>query len=122
RSNNSATALFKLGGTGITATTCTANTVLAAGASCILNVAFAPQQAGPVSGAVVLNDVNHTPIATAFLTGVGDAPVPAFSPGTQSTFLPSLGMPTGVTLDAGGNLYTADSMGGTVTKTTSAGG
>jgi sugar lactone lactonase YvrE len=120
-SNNATTAQFAVSTlTGLT-TTCTANKAISAGGTCVLYVAFVPTQAGPVSGAVTLMSSTGTVLATVPLTGVGDAPVPAFAPGTQSTLLSSLGQPEGVTVDAGGNLYVADAVNKTVTKTTSAG-
>jgi len=120
-SNNAATAQFATSTLSGLTTTCTASKAISAGGTCTLYVAFVPTQAGIVTGAINLVSNTGTVLATTYLTGVGDGPVAAFVPGTQSTVLSSLGQPEGVTVDAGGNLYLADAVNKTVTKTTSGG-
>jgi sugar lactone lactonase YvrE len=122
-SNNSATPLFATSTLSGAPTTplCTASKAYAAGATCILNVAFLPTQVGVATGSVSLISSTGAVLATTPLMGVGVGPAAGFSPGTQSTLLSSLGQPEGVAIDAGGNTYLADAMTAKVTKTASGG-
>ena len=63
-----------------TGTTCTATTVLATSASCIVNVRFAPTARGAV-GATIAVTSNGRPLNVA-VTGTGTAPIAGVSPGS----------------------------------------
>jgi sugar lactone lactonase YvrE len=127
-SNNATTAQFAVSTMSGMTTTCTASLSLAAGANCTLYLAFVPTQAGLITGTLNMMSSTGTVLATLPLMGVGDGPVAALAPGTQSTYLSTsgspataLGQPMGTSVDAGGNLYLADSTKKIVTKTTSGG-
>ena len=96
---------FSLGSGG----TCTGT--IAAGNSCTVNVSFAPLAPGLRTGAVELFDSSANLLATAPIYGIGQGPVIAFGPGTQTTLNTgsySLNQPKGVTLDAAGDVFIAD--------------
>jgi sugar lactone lactonase YvrE len=95
-----------------------------AGSSCTVNVTFSPIVAGNRYGAVVLEDGAGNVIATSYLQGIGVGPQVNFLPGTESAVSTSiLSQPFGVAMDAGGNLYIADTYNSRVLKETlSAGG
>jgi hypothetical protein len=68
-----------------------ASHVYNAGDTCTVNVRFAPQYAGSISGAVTLNGA-QSPFATAWLEGIGIAPQAVFSPAAtwdSGNFYPS---------------------------------
>jgi sugar lactone lactonase YvrE len=90
--------------------TCAVNTAYSAGQSCTMNVIFTPRFAGTRFGALVLNGNNGNVIATGYLQGTGVGPQVNFLPGAQSV-LPVTGLstPTGVAVDASGNVYIVDS-------------
>jgi streptogramin lyase len=128
--------------------TCTTNGTTHAynaGDTCTVDVTFTPKYPGARSGAVVLQDASGNAIATAYVYGVGSAPLAAFGPGTISTVagtydaqLTQSGMggysgdggpatsaqlfyPLGVAFDGAGNLYIADQENLVVRKVTPAG-
>jgi sugar lactone lactonase YvrE len=75
---------------------------------CGVNVKFAPLASGTRMGAVVLSDANGNPLATAFISGVGNGPQMAVVPGTMTSLGAQLSSPAGLTVDGGGNVYIAD--------------
>lgn len=79
------------------------------GDSCTVDVTFSPKFAGTRSGAVDLFNSANSVIATAYVYGIGVAPQLAFSPFTQTALGGGFASPYGVTVDAGGNIYVADS-------------
>jgi streptogramin lyase len=96
----------------------------AAGATCTVDVSFAPQVPGTRTGAVLLQDGSGNTLATAYVYGVGSGPEIGFLPGTQSTLTTNangLGNPQGVALDGSGNLYIADSLNQAIWQTTPGG-
>jgi hypothetical protein len=83
------------------------------GDTCSVNVSFLPKHPGPRYGAVNLLNGSGGVIATAYLYGTGTGPQIVYSSnraqievGTASYL-----MPTGVAVDASGNVYLADSPG-----------
>jgi hypothetical protein len=99
--------------------TCAANVNYTVGATCFVNVKFAPRFPGVRMGAVNLYGGAAKIFATAYVYGVGVGPQIDFFPGTEST-LPFTGpwSPCGVIADATGDLYIADSFNMRVVKET----
>jgi sugar lactone lactonase YvrE len=85
--------------------------------TCVYNVKFAPAQAGLREGAVSFT----VPVASSWLSGVGQAATASIDPGTQTTIGTGL-QPNGVGTDLLGNLYIADTLTNTVKKVAAAGG
>jgi hypothetical protein len=100
---------FKDAGTG----TCTTNGTSHSyniGDTCTVNVTFGPQYPGARYGAAVLKNSSGTPLATAYVYGIGVGPQMAFSPymisGWNQTSSGHWLM--GVAVDSRGNIYLAD--------------
>jgi sugar lactone lactonase YvrE len=89
-----------------------------AGDSCFINVVFKPQLPGSRSGAAILQDASGNPLAAAYVAGTGVAPQISFPPGVQSPVSTGLVNPSGVAVDAFGNVFFADSSTGNVYKET----
>jgi len=87
--------------------TCIAGTYAAA-ASCSVNVSFTPMGSGERVGTVVLYDDTGDPLATTFFSGTGLQPRVAFVPGTETQIGTQLSAPSGVAVDAYGNVYIGD--------------
>ena len=96
---------------------CTTDNLYTVGQSCTVNVNFDPQAPGARPGAVELLDYSGNVLGTAYLPGVGYGPEIAFSPSVQST-LPSIGynQPLQDTVDAGLNVYVADTLDSRIIK------
>jgi sugar lactone lactonase YvrE len=92
-----------------------------AGDSCFVNVVFKPQVSGSRYGAVTLQDASGTPLASAYLSGTGVAPQISFPPGSQLSISTGLTNPSGVAVDAAGNVFVADTGTGNVYKETVSG-
>ena len=92
-----------------------------AGATCEIDVTFAPVAAGVRSGAAELLDVNGNPFATGYVQGTGVAPLVNFAPGTQISE-PIASHGSAVAVDAQGNLFTVAPSSSTAFKDTPAGG
>jgi sugar lactone lactonase YvrE len=75
---------------------------------CGVNVKFTPLASGTRMGAVDLSDPNGNPLATAFISGMGNEPQIAVIPGTVTVLGTQLSGPAGVGVDGGGNVYIAD--------------
>jgi len=106
---------FQLG----SGSTCTGT--ISAGNSCTVNVTFAPIAPGLRMGAVELFDNSAIPnlLATKLVYGIGQGAAAAFSPLT--TFVESTGPyplsgPTGVAVDAAGDIFVADAGTGQVVE------
>ena len=87
--------------------------------TCSVNVTFTPQSPGLREGGVELfSSANSTtPLATALIYGIGEAPLGAFSPLT--TFVQGnlpVSVPEGVAVDAAGDIFVANTGGGNVMK------
>jgi DNA-binding beta-propeller fold protein YncE len=98
---------------------CTAGTMYSGAITCTVGVTFTPKYAGTRYGAVVLTDSAGTVVATQYIIGTGTGPQVNFLPGVQSTVsTSSLIWPFGAAVDAGGNLYIADSVNNRILKET----
>jgi DNA-binding beta-propeller fold protein YncE len=99
--------------------TCTAGTSYNAGDSCTVNATFAPTLPGDRYGAVVLSDGSGNVLATSYLQGKGVGSQVNFLPNTENTVPTSpLSNPSGVAVDASGNIYIADTDNNRVLKET----
>ncbi|MGB9232275.1 MAG: kelch repeat-containing protein, partial [Terracidiphilus sp.] len=79
------------------------------GGSCTVDVTFTPTAPGLRLGAVQLLDSGGNLLATQLISGVGQGPEVAFTPGTQTTVAGSgINYPVGVAPDGAGNLYIAN--------------
>jgi sugar lactone lactonase YvrE len=81
------------------------------GSSCTVNVNFAPLAPGLRIGAVNLLNIGNNLVASQLLSGVGQGPAAAFSPGAPTTVNTgsfSLLTPAGAAVDAAGDVFIAD--------------
>ena len=107
--------------------TCSVGGAYASGSTCTVNYTFTPTAPGQRLGAILIYDsTSPTPIleATVNLSGIGDGPLTALTPGLITTAAGNgtqgysgdnglasgaeLDYPVGVAVDASGNLYVAD--------------
>jgi sugar lactone lactonase YvrE len=86
----------------------TCSGIVTGGASCTVNVTFAPQAPGARLGGVKLTDSGGKVLATTMVHGLGQGPAIAFGPGAQTTVASGLNSPNGVAIDGAGNVYIAD--------------
>ena len=98
-----------------------ASSVYKAGDTCFVNVVLRPQVSGSRYGAVVLQDASGKLLATAYLSGSGIAPQISFPPGRQQLISVGLLNPSGVTVDAAGNVFVAEIGTGNIYKETVSG-
>jgi len=88
--------------------TCATGASFSAGQTCQVNVTFKPKYAGIRYGAVVLEGNSGSPIAMAYLSGVGSGPQVSFLPGSQTTLGSGFSSPEGIAVDGRGNVFVAD--------------
>jgi Bacterial Ig-like domain (group 3)/MBG domain/Putative Ig domain/NHL repeat len=101
----------------ITGDTCVSN-LPEQGQTCTVNVNFTPKYAGPRYGAVVITDVNGNVLGTAYLQAVGTGPQVTIANTTQGNLTPNsvstlggsfvFSNPTGMAIDASGDVFIAD--------------
>jgi sugar lactone lactonase YvrE len=92
------------------------------GDSCVVGVLFDPITSGARYGAVALRDAAGKPVALGYVYGVGLGGQVGFPPGVEANIDSPLAQPMGVAVDAGGNIYVAESATGKVYKETSSSG
>jgi len=102
--------------------TCAVGAAYSAGQSCTVNYAFAPTQPGERAGGIIVEDADGNVMATQYISGVGTGPLAVFYPGSESAVGTGLIEPSGVTVDAAGNVYIADCGNDRVLKETLVGG
>lgn len=91
--------------------------------NCVVNVNFTPIVPGLRRGAVVFYDGSGNLLVSVPISGVGTGPQIAFRPGTQSTLASgSFTSPSGVAVDASGNIFVADPGKNSVSEILFAGG
>ena len=102
---------FQLG----TGSTCTGT--VASGSTCIINVTFAPTVPGQRMGAVTLADSTGATLATTLVSGTGTGPQVVYpSKSAPVTFGNGMNQPTGIAVDAAGDVFVADYGGSAVRK------
>jgi len=92
------------------------------GNTCSVNVTFAPIAPGAREGAVEIVDGSGNTLATTYIYGTGIGPAVAFSPGALIRLGSGLSGPQGVAVDAGGNIFVADTFHSKVKEILAAGG
>ncbi|MGC2398285.1 MAG: Ig-like domain repeat protein [Acidobacteriaceae bacterium] len=92
--------------------------VYSPGATCSVSVIFKPQVSGSRSGAAVLQDASGNTLATAYVSGTGVAPQISYPSGPSLPIGTLLVNPSGVAVDALGNVFFAESGTGNVYKET----
>jgi sugar lactone lactonase YvrE len=92
--------------------------VFQAGDTCSVDVEFYPVAAGTRLGAVVLQDAAQNAIAFGYVSGTGVGALVAFLPVTRSVVANGLAGPSGIAVDALGNLFFAETGSGVLYKAT----
>jgi len=100
---------------------CATGTAYTVGEICTVNVIFKPEAPGARLGSVLLTDGGGNVLGTTYLPGTGAAAEIVYGTGVQST-LPAYSDgnyngPSGVTVDAGLNVYVADTQNSRIIKT-----
>jgi sugar lactone lactonase YvrE len=93
-------------------------TLFHAGDTCSVDVEFYPVAAGPRLGAVVLQDAAQNALAFGYVSGTGIGALVAFLPATRSVVRSGLAGPSGIAVDAQGNLFFAETGNGALYKGT----
>ncbi|MGD0859610.1 MAG: Ig-like domain repeat protein [Terracidiphilus sp.] len=101
----------------VSATTCTASTPYALNSVCTVSVTYTPTAPGPQSGILTAYDNSNDVLATAYLSGVGQASALDVDPGTVAAIGATWTSPSAIAVDVAGNTYVVDSVTGKVYKT-----
>jgi sugar lactone lactonase YvrE len=88
--------------------TCTVSTVYTAAQSCTVYVTFSPTAPGLRLGAVEVFNSSDTLLGTGYIYGTGKGSLLRYNPGTQAVLYSSLSSPQAMVVDAGKNVYIAD--------------
>ena len=89
--------------------------------NCAANVTFAPTAPGVRLGSVSLTDSSGNVVASTLVAGIGNGPAMAFMPGAQVTVASGFA-PTGVAVDAAGDVFIADDTNGQIVEVPAGGG
>lgn len=103
---------FVLGGT------CVAGLPYAANATCTVNYTFKPTHPGLRFGGISLSTSGSVVLGDAYVYGVGTGPQVTYSPAAQSFLGGFYNYPTGVAVDAMGDVFLSDEVGNAVFEIT----
>jgi len=81
-----------------------------------VNVTFSPTAPGLRLGAVELFDSSDTLLGTGYIYGTGKGSLLRYNPGTQAVLYSGLSSPQAMVVDAGKNVYIADTLNARVLK------
>jgi Bacterial Ig-like domain (group 3)/MBG domain (YGX type) len=96
--------------------TCAVLTTYTAGESCTVHVTFSPTAPGLRLGAVELHDSSGDLLGRGYMYGTGTGSLLRYNPGTQAVLYSSLNAPQAMVVDAGSNIYIADTQNTRVLK------
>ena len=96
--------------------TCQVGDAFTVSQTCIVNVSFAPVEPGLREGAVQLKSSGGTVLGAAYVYGTGVGSLLRYNPGTEETLYSSLNQPQAMVVDAGSNIYIADTQNGVLRK------
>jgi len=102
--------------------TCAPGATYAAGAQCSVVVTFAPRHSGQRPGAVVLTNAAGAVLSTTYVSGIGIGSEITYQPATETTLGTGYQTPSGIAVDAAGNVYVSNTLNGQVIKLTYSGG
>ena len=105
--------------------TCAANTSYTVGQTCTVNYTFTPMHPWARYGGIEVVTTAGALLGNTFIQGVGNGPQAAFSlstPATPVTLGGGFHQPTGLALDAAGNIFVSDLNNNTVYEILAAGG
>jgi len=88
--------------------TCTVGTAYTTGQTCTANFTFTPKAPGQRLGAILLMDGGGFVQAKTYISGTGTGPQVSFPPSSQSMIGSGFSSPKGISADASGNIYVAD--------------
>jgi large repetitive protein len=88
--------------------TCAVSTAYSLGVSCTVEVTFSPTAPGLRLGAVTLHDSSGDLLGTGYVYGTGTGSLLRYNPGTEAVLYSSLNAPQAMVVDAGSNIYIAD--------------
>jgi len=88
----------------------------AANTTCTVNINFSAKAAGLRKGAVQITNGSGIVVATAFISAISSAPRLSFAHSVQTTVGSGLAQPSAIAIDAGGNIFIADSINNRVVK------
>jgi hypothetical protein len=96
--------------------TCALSTGYSSGASCTVRVIFSPTSPGLRLGAVALLNSSGDLLGTGYVSGTGTGSLLRYNPGTQAVLYSALNSPQAMVVDAGNNIYVADTSNARVLK------
>ncbi|MGA2233055.1 MAG: choice-of-anchor D domain-containing protein, partial [Tepidisphaeraceae bacterium] len=96
--------------------TCSVSTIYTSGQTCTVSVTFSPTAPGLRLGAVTLFNNSGAVLGTGYLFGTGTGSLLRYNPGTQSVLYSALNQPQAMVVDAGNNIYAADTVNARVLK------
>ncbi len=85
--------------------TCATGTAYAAGATCTVQVTFAPEYVGLRNGAIVLQDASGSGLSTTYLEGTGIGSQAGFFPSAPGASALMAGCGNGTAVDAAGDVF-----------------